>query len=144
MTLWRRVGLRGRLALALASVAVASVAVATVLAHTGLDRRLDQFARERLQTAARHGAMLAASLYAADGRWTPAIATELGHLAEMNGYRLVLSDGAGVPVATSGSLRGPRASARVVASGRTVGTITVAPERGEVLTSEDRALHDRL
>jgi hypothetical protein len=50
------------LALALAAVAVVSVAIATWLAHTGLDRRLDQFACERLHTAARHSAQLAASL----------------------------------------------------------------------------------
>ena len=143
MRVWRRVGVRGRLALALAAVAVASVAIATWLAHTGLDRRLDQFARDRLHTAARHSAQLAASLYSEHGRWTLAIVTELGHLAEMNGYRLVLSDGAGTPV-TSGSVPAPRASANVVADGRPVGTVTVAPEHGQVLTSEDRALHNRL
>lgn len=132
------------MALALAAVAMVSVAIATWLAHTGLDRRLDQFARERLHTAARHSAQLAASLYSAQGRWTPAIVTELGHLAEMNGYRLVLSDGAGIPVTSRGSLPPARASANVVADGRPVGKVTVGPVHGQVLASEDRALHNRL
>ena len=93
--LWRRVGLRERLAVALAAVAVVSVAVATVLADAGLDSRLNQFARERLQTAATHTAELAAGLYGAEGRWTPGVVTDLGHLAEMNGYRLAVLDSNG-------------------------------------------------
>jgi signal transduction histidine kinase len=144
MKAWRRVGLRGRLALALAAVAVVSVALATVLADAGLNSRLDQFARERLQTAATHSAQLAGSLYTAQGHWTSGIATQLGHLAEMNGYRLVLLDGAGTPLTSRASLPRPRASASVVVGGRIVGAVTVAPVQGQVLTGQDRSLHDRL
>jgi two-component system sensor histidine kinase BaeS len=62
----------------------------------------------------------------------------------MNGYRLVLSDGAGIPVTSPGSLPPARASANVVVDGRPVGKVTVGPVHGQVLTSEDRALHNRL
>jgi len=142
MRLWRRIGLRGRLGLALTAVAVVSVALATVLANGGLHSRLDRFARDRLQGAARHSAQLAAGLYRRDGRWTPATATELSHLAEMNGYRLDLSNAAGLPATKR--LSAPKASATVVVGGRTVGTITVAPIERDVLTGEDKSLHHRL
>jgi two-component system sensor histidine kinase BaeS len=81
MRLRQRIGLRGRLGLALASVAVVSVALATVLADRGLHSRLDQFAHDRLHGAATHSAQLAARFYRADGRWTTDTATQLAHLA---------------------------------------------------------------
>jgi two-component system sensor histidine kinase BaeS len=142
MRLWSRIGLRGRLGLALAAVAMISVALATVLANGGLHSRLDQFARERLQGAATHSADLAAGLYRRDGQWTPAIATEIRHLAELNGYRLSISDAPGLP--TPQRLQGPKASARVVTGGRPVGTVMVAPIARDVLTGEDKSLHHRL
>ena len=94
MSAYRRLGLRTRLALALAGVAVASVALATLLSNAGLHSRLDQFARDRLQAAAVHSAQLGATLYGKEHRWTGS-AAQLGHLAEMNGYRLVLRDANG-------------------------------------------------
>ncbi|MBK5230057.1 MAG: hypothetical protein JJE27_02680, partial [Thermoleophilia bacterium] len=144
MTLWRQFGLRGRLALALVTVAVMSVALATLLANAGLNSRLDQFARERLQSAATHSAHLAAKSYRRDRRWTPAIAAQLDHFAGMNGYRLVILDASGNPVAPIRAARGPRASARVVVGGEMAGTVIAAPVRGTLLTGEDRTLHDRL
>jgi signal transduction histidine kinase len=141
---WRRVGLRERLAVALAAVAVVSVAVATVLADAGLDSRLNQFARERLQAAARHTADLAAGLYAGQRRWTPAIVTDLGHLAEVDGYRLRLSDAAGRTLGPGTLPPGARASATITLGGSDVGKATVAPVQGQALTGEDRTLHDRL
>lgn len=145
MRIWRRVGLRSRLALALAWVAVVSVALATILANAGLHSRLDQFARERLNNAARHTAELAAGLYAQQGRWTGQITTELGHLAQTNGYRLDLSyPRARGSIPTGGLLPHPRASARVTVNGRVVGTVTLAPIQGQALTGEDRSLNNRL
>ena len=144
MKLLGRFGLRGRLALALAGVAVVSVALATVLADRGLDSRLDQFARDRLHATATHSADLAAAAFRREGRWTSATATELRHLAAMNGYGLVLYSPSGRAVGGSNRLRSPRASAPVRVGGRAVGTIAVAPLGGQVLTGEDRALHDRL
>ena len=142
--LWRRVGLRERLAFALAAVAVLSVAVATVLADAGLDSRLNQFARERLQTAATHTAELATGLYGAQGRWTPGVVTELGHLAEMNGYRLAVLDSNGQVLGPGSVPPLPRASHPITVGGQVVGTVTVAPVQGQVLTGEDRSLHARL
>jgi len=142
--LWRRVGLRERLAFALAAVAVLSVAVATVLADAGLDSRLNQFARERLQTAATHTAELAAGLYGAQGRWTPGVVTDLGHLAEMNGYRLAVLDSGGRLLGPGSLPPIPRATHPVTVGGHVVGTVTVAPVQGQVLTGEDRSLHARL
>lgn len=144
MTLWSRVGLQARVGLALVAVAVFSVALATLLSSRGLERRLDQFARDRLQTAAAHSAGLAAGFYETDGRWTDAIGEQLTHLAEMNGYRLSVTDVSGRPLAGAKELPRPRAEARVVASGRRVGTVAVAPISGQVLTGEDRVLRARL
>lgn len=144
MRAWSRIGLRGRLGLALATVAILSVALATVLAGRGLHSRLDQFAHDRLQAAATHSASLAASSYRSRGRWTASSATQLTHLAEMNGYRIAVNDAAGHPVGAVVQLSPPRAQSRVVVGGRRVGTVTVAPVAGQVLTGEDRALRDRL
>ena len=144
MKLWRRIGLRGRLGLALAAVAIVSVALATVLADRGLHSRLDQFAQDRLQGAATHTAELAARFYRSDGRWTKDTADQLGHLAEMNGYLLAITDDAGRTVRAAQLRRHPSARAAVVVDGRSVGRVTVAPIEGQVLTGEDRALRDRL
>jgi two-component system sensor histidine kinase BaeS len=144
MTVLRRIGLRGRLALALAGVAVVSVALATVLADRGLDSRLDQFARDRLHATATHSAELAAGYFRRDGHWTPGAATQLRHLAAMNGYGLVLYRPSGRPVGAPSRLPSPRARAPVLVGGQAVGAVAVAPLRGEVLTGEDRTLHDRL
>ncbi len=142
--LWRRVGLRERLAFALAAVAVLSVAMGTVLADSGLDSRLNQYARDRLHSAATHGADLAATLYRTQSRWTAGAVTELGHLAEMDGYRVVLSNAAGRILGPVTPARGPAASAIVRVHGANVGKVTVTPVRGQILTGEDRNLHSRL
>ena len=144
MRLWRRVGLRGRLALALASVAVVSVALATVLANTGLHSSLEQFTQDQLKAVAAHNAQIAGTLYRAEGRWTRATEAELAQLAEMNGYRLALADAGGAHVGPSVGLPLPRASAQITVDGRVVGTVTVAPAGGTEEADEDRALHDRL
>ena len=144
MRIWRRVGLQGRLALALASVAVVAVALATVLANAGLHSSLDQFAREQLKTATARNAQLAAALYRAQGHWTTASAAQLVQQAEMNGYRLALTDAAGAAIGPAGDVPPPRASARITVDGRVVGTVTVAAAEGAEEAAEDRSLHDRL
>jgi two-component system, OmpR family, sensor histidine kinase BaeS len=149
MSAWKRVGLRGRLALALAGVALLSVGLSMVLADSGLHSRLDQAARERLQSATAHTAQLAAGLYQQQHGWTTQTVTELGHVAGVSGYRLSLYD-------ASGRLRagpshpgpshpsGPRARAAVANGGRSVGTVVLTPLQGQVLTGEDRQLQSRL
>jgi signal transduction histidine kinase len=141
---WRRVGLRGRLALALAGVALLSVALATVLADSGLTSRLEKSARQRLQTAANHTAQLAAGLYQQDGRWTVTTVTELGHVVAVSGYHLAMYDRTGTLLGGS-TPRLPPAMARasVLMAGRSVGTVALTPGQGQLLSAEDRHLqHD--
>jgi signal transduction histidine kinase len=144
MRIWRRVGLQGRLALALASVAVVAVVLATVLANAGLHSSLNRFAREQLKAAAVRSAQLAATLYRPQGRWTPATTAQLGQRAEMDGYRLAVTDAAGARIGPSVDLPQPRATARIMVDGRAVGTVTVAAAEGAEEAAEDRSLHDRL
>ena len=136
----RPLSLGARITVALLAVAVFAVAIATVLSARGLDSRLDQFAHERLQAAARHSAQLAARFYIRDRGWTDAGQAELRHLGQMNGYRVVVATGRR-PAAVPGHFS---ASAPVVISDRRVGTLGLAPLRGGILTGEDRRLHDRL
>jgi two-component system sensor histidine kinase BaeS len=144
MRIWRRVGLQGRLALALASVAVVAVVLATVLANAGLHSSLNRFAHEQLNTAAVRSAQLAAALYRAQGRGTPATAAQLAQREGMNGYRLALTDAGGAHVGPSVGLLQPQASAQITVDGRAVGTVTVAAAAGAEEAAEDRSLHDRL
>ena len=136
----RPLSLGARITVALVAVALLGVGLATVLADRGLNSRLDQFAHERLDAAARHSAELAAGFYLRDGRWTQAARSELEHLAEMNGYRLTLATGA-ARAAEPGHFS---AGAPVVVRGKRVGAVAIAPVRGGLLTGEDRRLQDRL
>jgi len=140
----RAVGLRARLAIALAGMAVASVVLATVLSNQGLDTRLNAFAHDRLRAAARHSAELAADTYVRDRGWSRAGVSELDHLAHMNGYRLVVLDGNSRRLGHGSLPRTDRASAAVRVSGREVGSVIVSPLSRSVLTGEDRDLHARL
>ena len=142
----RRVGLRGRLALALAGVALLSVGLSMVLADTGLTSRLEQSARERLRSAAEHTAQLAAVLYEQqrDG-FTPEALTELRHATGISGYQLAVYDPSGRLLA---GLQAPArvavAYADVLAAGQRVASVTLTPQAGQVLSGEDRQLRDRL
>ena len=136
----RPLSLGARITVALVAVAVFAVASATVLSAQGLDTRLDQFAHERLQSAARHSAQLAARFYIRDGGWTADGRAELRHLGEMNGYRVAVAAGSRTATVPGHFA----ASAPVVASGRRVGTLALAPLQGGILTGEDRRLHERL
>ena len=136
----RPLSLAARVTVALVVVALLGVGLSMAFADRGLSSRLDQFAHERLDAAAQHSAALAAGLYRENGGWTGGARHELGHLAEMNGYRLTLSTGAAAP---------PRAghfssSAPVIVGGKRVGALAIAPVRGGLLTGEDRRLQDRL
>ena len=136
----RPLSLAARITVALVAVALLAVGLSMAFADRGLSSRLDQFAHERLDAAAQHSAALAASLYRENGGWTADTRHELGHLAEMNGYRLTLSTGAAAP---------PQAghfssSAPVIVGGKRVGGVAIAPVRGGLLTGEDRRLKDRL
>jgi two-component system, OmpR family, sensor histidine kinase BaeS len=144
MSAWKRVGLRGRLALALAGVALLSVGLSMVLADSGLHSRLDQAARERLRAATGHTAQLAAGLYQQQHAWSAQTVTELSHVAAVSGYRVSLYDASGRVLAGPGHPSSPSARARVVTAGRQVGAVVLAPLQGQVLTGEDRQLQSRL
>lgn len=135
----RPLSLGARITLALAGVALFGVVLATVFSSRGLESRLDEFAHDRLEGAARHTAALAARLYARGGGWSADDRTELRHLAELNGYGLGLTTGAAARLGGHFS-----ASAPVVSGGRRVGTVALAPLQGGLLTGEDRELHNRL
>ena len=130
-----RVGLRARLAAALAGMAVVSVALATLLSNAGLNSRLDEFAQRRLQDTASHVADLAAELYSREDGWTRSARTELAHLARIDGLRVRLG---GRP---AGSLS---TSVPVVVDGKTVGRLIVSPATPDEFRDIDRDLHDRL
>jgi signal transduction histidine kinase len=143
---WARLGLRGRLSVALAVVALLSVALATGLTDSGLSSRLEQSARARLDAAAGHTAQLAADLYEQQhDRWSSPTGTELGHVAAVSGYRLALYDPAGHLLAGS-AVRSPaaRARVRVTAAGRPVGVVVLTPAQGQLLTDADRQLRAHL
>jgi two-component system sensor histidine kinase BaeS len=141
----RALGLAPRMAVAMAAVALLSVGIATVVVNRGLEGRLEDFARERLSTSAKHAAELAAELYRRDDRWTRAALSELGHLAEAGEFRLELRDADGRRLAGSQRVAaGPDAvRAPVRVRGRPVGEVRVAP-RTALLLPRDRELQDRL
>ena len=115
-----RLGLRGRLGVALAGVAIASVALSTVLANGGLESRLDESAQARLRDTASHLAQVAGALYAREKAWTPSARSELAHLAAIDAMR----------VQVDGERRGGSltSSVPVVVEGATVARLVVTPD----------------
>ena len=132
----RRVGLRGRLAIALATVAVGAVALTTLLANSGLEGQLDASAERRLDQIAAHMAEIGAEVYAREEGWTADARTELEHLAAIDNLR----------VAVNGAVRAGRLVRQVPVrvQGRNVGHLVVAPEDAAAFTAPDRDLHHRL
>lgn len=130
-----RLGLRARLAIALAGVAVLAVALSLVLSDIGLQNEIDRSNRDRLQASAGHLAQVAAELYEREGRFTEDARSELKHLAEIDGLR------ASVDGPTEGS---PRASATVRAGGRSVAVLWVEPTDRAEFEQPLEGLHHRL
>lgn len=132
----RRLGLRGRLVIALATVAVGAVMIATLLANSGLESQLDASAERRLDQIAAHMAEVGAEVYAREGSWTPAARRELTHLAAIDDLLVVVDgdrrDGALVR------------QVPVMVEGREVGRLVVTPEDDAAFTAPDRDLHHRL
>jgi len=132
----RRVGLRVRLAAALAAVAIGSVALATILSNAGISTRLDESAQERLRDSAAHIAEVAAEIYASEGSWTPAARRELAHLAAVDDLRVEIGGRRAEEPLT--------ATSTVVVDGRAVGRLVVEPDDPASFREPDRDLHDRL
>lgn len=134
MRFFSRLDLRSRLALALVGVALLAVGLATFLSNRGLHPRVTASAEARLERSAEHFADIAAAVYVQAGGWTPQAKRTLGHLAHLDGLRFQLD----------GVFPEPAATAPVRVSGRRVGTITVAPVGGKLLTAGEEHLQGSL
>lgn len=144
MGLIARSGLRAQLALAFVAVALLAVGVATLVADLGLEPRVNDAARSRLQGSALHMAELVAQVYRENDGWGPVTVAALGHLAAIDGLRvtIVRPDGrrvAGLPAAT-----GWMASAPVTSGDKRLGELIVSQADGELLTREERHLRHSL
>lgn len=148
-----RLGLRARLAIALVGVAVLAVGLATLLANSGLSPRLEAAAHARLHRSASQLAQAAANIVSQQGGWTRRGTDTLEHLAMTSGLRAWFHTASGLTIVPShmgmgmGSAMpaaGTSVSAGVRVNGRTVGTVTVAPANGQLLTPEEQHLHHSL
>ena len=133
-------GLRSRLALAMAAVALLAVALAALIGNLGLTPRLDQAARSRLGASAAHLAGVAAAIYGASAGWSSADLTELEHLAALDNLHVALRLPSGDVVAVGPPPSGVTAEAAVAVDNRTVATVVVSAANGNLLTSEERHL----
>ncbi|HSP72227.1 MAG TPA: ATP-binding protein, partial [Gaiellaceae bacterium] len=126
-------------------VAVLAVGVATLLSNHGLDPRVMQAAHARLQRTADHLAAAAGVLYSQDGRWTPQSGETLAHFAAVDDLRVRLVDGSG-RVLLAGWQRRPAevTTAPVLLAGLRVGTVSLAPVGGQLLTPEESHLRGSL
>ncbi len=139
-----RLGLRTRLAIALCAVAVSAVGLATLLADHGVNPRLNEAARARLERSAGHVAEVAAAVYKAEGGWTTRTTDTLRHLAALDELGLVVhrADGGQTVVRP---LRGPSSGdERVVVDGKIVGLVRISPENGSLLSPEEAHLQHSL
>lgn len=142
-----RLGIRGRLAIALIAVALLAVGLSTLFSNLGLRPNVDQAAHERLQSSAVHAAGVASVVYGDSGAWTPNALRTLGHLAAIDGLRLAVLSPSGQPLGAS--MSPPRfgaysARAPVVVSGRRVADIVVERTDGQLLTPEEMRLQHSL
>ena len=144
MGLSGRVGLRTRLALGLVGVALLGVGIATLLAVLGLDPRVDDAARARLQRSATHMAEIAAEAYSRDPGWRRDGIGTLGHLAQMDELRVSLTGVDGKLVGGSVEAIGSTAAAPVIVDGRRVGDLAVSQDDGDLLTPEEQHLRQSL
>ncbi len=145
----RPLGLRARLAIALVGLVVLAVGLATVLANRGLHPRVSAAAEARLESSAERASHVAAELYLQEGGWTAGGAEILNHLSTLNGLGVTILDLAGEVVGTSPTTGAAAeaedgASAPVVAGGRRVGTVIVAPLGDSLLTPEELDLQHSL
>lgn len=139
-----RLGLRARLAIALCAVAVIAVGLATLLANHGVDPRLNEAARARLERSAGHMAEVAAAVYGTEGGWTTRATDTLRHLAALDELGLLIHRADGVQTEVR-PLRGPTSTfERVVVNGKIVGLVRVSLENGSLLTPEEAHLQHSL
>jgi two-component system, OmpR family, sensor histidine kinase BaeS len=138
----RALGLRARLALALVAVAALAIGIATILGDLGLEPRLEDSAHARLARAAEHFAEVSAVVYAEAGSWNRARPT-LRHLAALDDLQAQVAVDGEIVVVT-GPLGEVRAQAPIRLGRRVLGTATISPASGALLTPEERDLRRSL
>ena len=136
--------LRVRVALAVVGAAALAVALATLLGNLGLDSRLNEAARDRLDRSATHVSEVAAEVYADEGGFTPAARRTLAHLAALDGLGLAVRKPDGRLFVAGQAPHGETAEAAIVVGGRRVGTALVSVEGGSLLTPEEEHLRKSL
>lgn len=140
----RRIGLRTRLALAMAGVCVIGVTISYVLGAAGVDRRLTAFAREHAEAATAETTEHAAEYFRQAGGWSRQDVIELRELAGAAGFRLAMLYPDGRPIPGSGPPPAGAPTVPVLSGGRTVGRVVVTPASNEPFRAEDRDLQQEL
>ena len=142
MTLRRRLGLRGRPAIALVGMAVLAVGIATVIADRGIGAELREYGDGHRAMAVAHASKLAAGVYARERSWSPETVIDLDRMSRTNGYALTVYDERGRRLRWTGggeSLeREQSAAAPVKVAGRVDGRVELTPLEG-ALTEADCA-----
>jgi signal transduction histidine kinase len=138
----RALGLRARLAFALVAVAALAIGIATILGDLGLEPRLEDSAHARLARAAEHFAEVSAVVYAEAGSWERARPT-LRHLAALDDLQAQVAVDGRIVVVTD-PLGEVRAQAPIRLGRRVLGTATISPASGTLLTPEERDLRRSL
>jgi two-component system, OmpR family, sensor histidine kinase BaeS len=138
MSRLRALGLRARLGFALVAVAALAIGIATVLGDLGLEPRLEDSAQARLARAANHFAEVSAVVYAEAGSWERARPT-LRHLAALDDLQAQIAIDGRIVVVTD-PLGEVRAQAPIRLGRRVLGTVTISPTSGTLLTQEERDL----
>ena len=142
MSRLRAPGLRARLAFALVAVAALAIGIATILGDLGLNPRLEDSAQARLARAAEHFAEVSAVVYAESGSWQRARPT-LRHLAALDDLQAQVAVDGRVVIVTD-PLGDVRAHAPIRLGRRVLGTVTISPTSGKLLTQEERDLRRSL
>ena len=143
-----RLGLRGRLILALVGVALLAAALTTLFSTVNLQAHVKSAAEVRLARTATHFSEVASVLYRENGGWTPASLGLLRHIAQADGLAVKVVDGAGEVVLSLPPSRSPEegavASGAVMDEGGTVGQVEVSQSDGRLLTPVEVSLTHRL
>ena len=141
-----RLGIAGRLALAMGAIAVGSVTLSMALAYDTVDNRLDRLARAHVQSSAVRVAAIAARLHETDV-WSPVVVAELRQRTSAAGFDITLTDARGhrlIGPAGRPGAHGQTAGAPVRVDDRVVGRLTLRQVGADVFAAENRALHGQL
>jgi two-component system sensor histidine kinase BaeS len=141
-----RLGIVGRLALAMGAIAIGSVTLSMALAYDAMGDRLDRLAQAHRQSSAVRMAAIAADQRRADG-WSPAVVAEIRSHARAAGFAITLRDARGRRLTAAGGppdAGRPSAGAWVRVDGRVVGRLTLRQVGADVFAIENRTLQGHL